>query len=271
MPFRLNKQLGFTLIELLIAMALSGIVIAAIYSLYLSQAKSYVIQDQVAEMQQNARVAMEMMIRDIRMAGFGAPKSNISSWIDWVTGVTIDTNPKIVQGSGSAPDTIYIVGCFDSPLASLSTSALSGATSLSLQSATEASKFNTTSKKVICVGGAENALITAISGSTLTIDTDPTSANNQGLTGDYGVGTSIYLVKAITYSIVSNTLKRNENTGAGRQPLAENIENLQISQSGDSINISLTARTDKPDPDYTNNSGYRQRRLTSRVIMRNLQ
>ena len=44
-------------------------------------------------------------------------------------------------------------------------------------------------------------------------------------------------------------LKRNENIGAGRQPPAENIEDLQITQSGNSINVSLTARTSKPDPE----------------------
>ena len=172
-----------------------------------------------------------------------------------------------MQGSGSDPDTIYIVGCFDSSLASLSASASSGATSLPLnQSASETSdEFNTTSKKLISIDGLENAIITSISGSTLTI--------NPGLTRDYGVDTSIYLVKAISYSIVSNTLKRNENTGAGRQPLGENIEDLQISQSGDSIGVSLTARTAKPDPEYTHpteGDHYRRFKLDSEITPRNL-
>jgi type IV pilus assembly protein PilW len=70
MPPGSHKEKGFSLIELMIAMALSGIVIGAIYNLYIGQSRSYVIQDQVAEMQQNARVAMDMMVRDIRMAGF---------------------------------------------------------------------------------------------------------------------------------------------------------------------------------------------------------
>lgn len=61
---------GFTLIELLIALALSGIVVGAIYSLYATQSRSYVAQDMVSEMQQNARVAMDMMSREIRMAGY---------------------------------------------------------------------------------------------------------------------------------------------------------------------------------------------------------
>ncbi len=264
------REKGVTLIELMVILALIGIVVSAIYSVYLSQHKSYIIQDQVAEMQQNARVAMDMMAREIRMAGFGVPESNLSLWVDWVAGTTIDNNPEIVEGSGADPDTIYIVGCFGSSLASLSASVSSGATSLALQNATEASKFNIDKKKLISIDGFENAIITDISGSTLTIDTDPATTGNQGLIRDYGANTPIYLVKVITYSIVSNTLKKNENTGGGRQPLAENIEGLQISQSSNVINISLTARTARPDPDYPENNGYRRRELSTRVRLRNM-
>jgi len=60
---------GFTLIELLIAMAITGIVSAAIYTAFQSQQQSYLTQDQVTEMQQNLRAAMDIMVREIRMAG----------------------------------------------------------------------------------------------------------------------------------------------------------------------------------------------------------
>ncbi len=61
---------GFTLIELMIAMAIGIIVMAAIYQVYRSQQKSYVTQQMVIEMQQNARSAMLLMEREIRMAGY---------------------------------------------------------------------------------------------------------------------------------------------------------------------------------------------------------
>jgi type IV pilus assembly protein PilW len=60
---------GFTLLELLIAMALSIIIMAAIYCTYYSQQKSYLVQEQVAAMQQNLRAATFFMEREIRMAG----------------------------------------------------------------------------------------------------------------------------------------------------------------------------------------------------------
>ncbi len=68
MPKWENKQ-GFTLVELLVAMAISGIVMSGIYTVYYSQQKSYTTQDQVAAMQQNLRAAMYVMEREIRMAG----------------------------------------------------------------------------------------------------------------------------------------------------------------------------------------------------------
>jgi len=64
-----NKK-GFTLIELLIAMAITGIVAGAIFTAFQSQQKSYLIQDQVTEMQQNLRAGMDLMVREIRMAGY---------------------------------------------------------------------------------------------------------------------------------------------------------------------------------------------------------
>lgn len=61
---------GFTLVELLIAMAVSGIIMTGIYSAFKTQQDSYLAQEQVAEMQQNIRAGLYIMIRDIRMAGY---------------------------------------------------------------------------------------------------------------------------------------------------------------------------------------------------------
>ncbi len=63
-----NKQ-GFTLVEVLIAMVIAGVVMSAIYYTYYSQQKSYIAQEEIAAMQQNLRVAMLYMEREIRMAG----------------------------------------------------------------------------------------------------------------------------------------------------------------------------------------------------------
>ncbi|MBT8762456.1 prepilin-type N-terminal cleavage/methylation domain-containing protein [Desulfohalobiaceae bacterium Ax17] len=66
---------GFTLIELLVVIAISGILLTATYSAFQWQHKSYHIQEEVAEMQQDLRAAMDIMVRETRMAGYD-PKNS---------------------------------------------------------------------------------------------------------------------------------------------------------------------------------------------------
>jgi type IV pilus assembly protein PilW len=66
---RLNRK-GVTLIELLIALVICGMVAAGIYQVFVAQSKAYTVQDQVTEVQQSVRSAMEILLRDLRMAGF---------------------------------------------------------------------------------------------------------------------------------------------------------------------------------------------------------
>lgn len=63
-------SLGFTLIEVLITLAISGVIMTGVYTAFKSQQDSYLAQEQVAEMQQNIRAGLDMMVRDVRMAGF---------------------------------------------------------------------------------------------------------------------------------------------------------------------------------------------------------
>lgn len=66
---RLNKR-GLTLIELLVALVICGMVAAGIYQVFIAQSKAYTVQDQVTEVQQSVRSAMEVLLRDLRMAGY---------------------------------------------------------------------------------------------------------------------------------------------------------------------------------------------------------
>jgi len=65
-----GKETGFTLIELLTVILLSGIIMAAIYSLFISQHMAFSAQEQMGEMHQNLRVSMDQMSREIRLAGY---------------------------------------------------------------------------------------------------------------------------------------------------------------------------------------------------------
>lgn len=92
-------QNGFTLIEMMIAMAISLLVLSGVYEVFTSQQKAYTIQDQVAEMQQNARVAMDIMTREIKMAGYIAEQ-----WFGGMApSVDISYNPPNI-GNGTPED-----------------------------------------------------------------------------------------------------------------------------------------------------------------------
>ncbi|HDZ90627.1 MAG: prepilin-type N-terminal cleavage/methylation domain-containing protein [Deltaproteobacteria bacterium] len=65
-----KREQGFTLIELLVAMVIALVLISAVSAAFLSQQKNYAVQEQVSEMIQTARASMDMIIREIRMAGY---------------------------------------------------------------------------------------------------------------------------------------------------------------------------------------------------------
>ena len=63
------RDRGFTLIELLVTLAVSSIVMAAIYSVYTGLTRSYTTQNAFADAQQAVRASVDIMAEDIMMAG----------------------------------------------------------------------------------------------------------------------------------------------------------------------------------------------------------
>jgi type IV pilus assembly protein PilW len=68
---------GFTLLELMVSMALGLIVMAAMASLFKTGMNSTMLVTQRAETQQNMRAAIDLMVKDISMAGAGLPSGGI--------------------------------------------------------------------------------------------------------------------------------------------------------------------------------------------------
>lgn len=68
---------GFSLVELMIAMVLGLIVIGAAFAVFMSNQNTFRANEGLNRMQESARVAFEMMSRDIRAAG-GSACSNAS-------------------------------------------------------------------------------------------------------------------------------------------------------------------------------------------------
>ncbi len=65
-----NLERGFSLMEVLISMSVFTIVMFAVYSTYVSGAGTYAKGDMKADIHQNTRASMELMVREIRLAGY---------------------------------------------------------------------------------------------------------------------------------------------------------------------------------------------------------
>ena len=61
---------GFTLVELLVVLAIVSIVMGGIYSVFVRSNRVYISQEEVVAAQQEARSALDILGREIRMAGF---------------------------------------------------------------------------------------------------------------------------------------------------------------------------------------------------------
>jgi prepilin-type N-terminal cleavage/methylation domain-containing protein len=271
MDMKLPKDKGVTLIELMIALVISAIIVAALYRSFVSQQKSYVVQAQVADMQQNARVAINRMMKEIRMAGFGV-KDVLNP--PGVNGYTVEITPNA--------NSITIVGGFRQ-ISRLAADAKGGEVSITLANATEASQFDGAIHHFICIGGIESHIVQGRAGAVLTLD-NPLKVNHPA-------GAPVFKIHALTYGIRDDNgipvLFRDlySNTASTkRETVAENIESLEFEYfdaSGNPtvtpadvrmVRVTLTARTDLEDRELkkVRTDGFRRRIISSNIQIRNM-
>lgn len=101
LPLSKRDQEGFTLIELFIAIAISSIIAAAIYNLFLAQKKAYSVQEQVVETQQNARMAMHLLTKELRMTGYGIDRVNNQPRLVYCGPYQLTFNADLDSGRGT--------------------------------------------------------------------------------------------------------------------------------------------------------------------------
>ena len=92
MKLKLKNERGYTLQELLVAIPLGMLILGGVMTVFISQSRSYHAQEQINEMQQNARAAMDIMVREIKMAGYDP--TNIPGFVALPT--TIATQIRVV-------------------------------------------------------------------------------------------------------------------------------------------------------------------------------
>ncbi len=227
-----KKVGGVTLIELMIVLFIATFLVAGIYSLFITQHRSYAVQDQVVGVQQDARAALDLMARDIRMAGFGAGAGSGTGFTDGTNNVVINGFNYAVNpiNSTTAPDTLTVVlGAEDWG----NVQSIAGGSVVTLDRNVNSNcgfvAFDLLPGRLYNVSNAN--------------DGDKTITATNVPTGSKIEGGKAYGVKAITYAVTTvdgGILRRNENTGSGAQPLAGDgintvVEDLQFAYqvSGD--------------------------------------
>jgi prepilin-type N-terminal cleavage/methylation domain-containing protein len=78
---RMKNSNGFTLVELMITLFLTAIAVVAIYRGYTSFSQSADAQEQIIEMQQNLRIGMYMLEKDLRRAGMNEEEDDTAGFI----------------------------------------------------------------------------------------------------------------------------------------------------------------------------------------------
>ena len=110
----LKKTFGFTLVELMVSMAISLAVLAAIAGTFTAQTRQNSAEEQLGQMQQNVRGALDLMIREIHMAGY-KPAGGVFNGIQTSSATTLriklDLDSSGVETDGTTDDISY---AFDS-------------------------------------------------------------------------------------------------------------------------------------------------------------
>ena len=89
---------GFTLAEMMVAIAIGMVVIASVTGTFTAQTRQNKAEEEISQMHQNVRGALDMISRELMQAGYKAPGGS-------VTGVTYSATQLLIQadinGNGS--------------------------------------------------------------------------------------------------------------------------------------------------------------------------
>jgi len=97
------RQQGFTLIEMMVALAISGFLMAVVAMAFTGQSRSYNTGQDIASLQQNLRSALQLMAKEIRMAGYD-PTGKAGAGISTATSTNLQFTQDIGNGAGGASD-----------------------------------------------------------------------------------------------------------------------------------------------------------------------
>lgn len=197
---KLRRIEGFTLVEMLVAMGIGMVVLAAVTTTFMTQAKFYNAQEQINELEQNARGALDVISRELKMAGYKTNNGVVTGLT--ASGVNLDSTKLVIETDINGDNSI-------------------DGTAGSLERITYSY-----------------------------------SSSNKQITRRLGSGTSDVLADNITAFTFTYL-----NSDGATATLASQIRQVQLD---------ITARTAKPDPNYSDNDGYRTYQVKATITPPNL-
>jgi len=234
------SEQGVTLIELMIGIVVSLIVAVSAFTILTTSQKSTQANDQTVETQQNVRIAMDLLSRDIKHAGFG--------WPGTVGACTSAIGPldHTPAGADTGPDSVRLlvpVGTSITPAWRLANAVapvgLVGISQITMAAGSVANMVTEAGGNLVganvTIGGVATATVTAIAGDTITFAPIPPPVA-------FPAGMPVYLLQCVTYSIGATAavcggdspcLLRNGIS------VADGIEDIQFAYACDGCNLGV--------------------------------
>lgn len=225
---------GFSLIELMIAMVLGLLVLGAAIAVFQSNQRTYRANEGLNRIQENARVAFELMSRDLRAAG-GSACSN-ASVVE--TSDTPTDNEKLYRDtpvSGTATE-VTITSGDDTAYKVTASSATSVTISLPTGMTSAADAFKADDLLLLC-NARKTFVVKATAVGTNTITFAALPGNYSPSSDEYAPPAAVVVAKlrSTRWYVDGTTLKVSRLGGAG-EAVAEGVQSLALSylETGDS-------------------------------------
>jgi type IV pilus assembly protein PilW len=243
-----SDDAGFTLVEILVALMIGVVIVGAGFAILTSSRLALRSNEQTVDMQQSVRMAMELLSRDMKMAGFGAPGGAIGNCTS-----AIVPNDQNATGADTGSDSVQLL---------VPTTKSSGANRWTLRTATSANgttqidlqqggggavadmvSAGLAAGSYISIGGAATVQVTSVNAgaSSIGISTIPPPLWFQ-------MEDQVYLLQCIRYQVVPQPdaanlclggapcLTRGVVGGTGpnaETPIAQGVEDLQLAYACD--------------------------------------
>ena len=209
----------------MVVMVIAAILVGGVYTLFMTQQRSYSVQDQVTGVQQDARAALTFITRDIRMAGglLGSGGFNVH-------GAQFAITPT--NGGSGGTDTITVVYAADEFTSGGSSVTVTNISGVDVTLSADPSSFfdsGSDPDRFVAFEGDDTVYeissINTAGANTLTLTTSPPVYLET-------VAARVFRAKAITYQVQNGVLQRAENGGTA-QPMAGDgtttvVEDLQF-------------------------------------------